>query len=393
MRNICSLTAMAILGVTLWAVAADDKKSGDNKGVTQAGPGQSEKSAARPAANGAAKNTAKKPEPGAKEAASAVTDADEPGEQTTRYPDEEEELLKTAEAFVKAYAKRDAKAVAGLFAPEAEYVDAVGETFQGRDKIEEALEEFFKAHPDVMLVFDIASIRFLSPMLAIEDGTTVCTMDKDGTPEESRYTAIHTKLDGQWQLASVREHGASNPRQHSQRIRQLDWLVGNWVDEGDDSVVHFNCRTSDDGNFLLRDFEVAVGGKTIMHGTQRIGWDPVSGKFRAWTFDSEGGYFDGYLTRDGERWILSSSGVTADGQAASGKAVFIQVNGHTITWQAVDREIEGARIADSDEFTLVKKGPQPEDEAPGPKSASTDRNSDHRRENAVQPKNESKRAR
>jgi uncharacterized protein (TIGR02246 family) len=366
MRTICSLAAMVILGVALWAFAADDQK----KEAKPANPAPPAKSTTKPQENADSKTRSKTPEPGAKErivktddkgeTASVASDDDEPGAPPTKYPDEEQALLKTAEAFVQAYAKRDAKAVAALFAPEAEYVDAVGEVFQGRENIEQTIEEFFKAHPDVTLLLDIASIRFLSPMLAIEDGTTLCTMDNNGTPEESRYTAIHTKLDGQWQLASVREHGAVSARQHAQRIKQLAWLVGNWVDEDDDSVVHFNCRPSDDGNFMLRDFEVAVGGQTVIHGTQRIGWDPVSGKFRTWTFDSQGGYFDGYLTSDGERWILSSSGVTADGQAASGKAIFTQVNGHTITWQAVDREINGATIEDSEEFTLVKKGPQPE---------------------------------
>lgn len=280
-----------------------------------------------------------------------------------KYESEEMEILKTAEAFVKAYAKHDAKAVAALFSTDAEYVDVDGEVFQGRQAIEKTLDEIFKKNPECKLLLDIASIRFLGSNLAIEDGTTVSTTRQDSPPTESRYSAIHMKSDGQWQVASVREYGSSNPRQHALRLKQLDWLVGNWVDEDDDSVVHFNCRPSDDRNFLIRDFEVSLAGEKVIEGTQRIGWDPVSGKFRTWTFDSQGGYFDGYLNRDGERWILSSSGVTADGHVASGKAIYTPVNGHTITWQAINREVNGVPLDDSEEFTLVKRGPQPEEHA------------------------------
>ncbi len=379
MRTNCSLLAVVILAAGLFAVAGDDKKE-----TKATAPSPAAKLATQPAAKAAAKPGAKDKDadPGAKqrvvktddngETATVVSDADEPGEPASKYPAEEEQLLKTAEAFVQGYAKHDAKAVAALFAPEAEYVDAEGTVFQGRDTIEKTLAEFFEKNPDSNLLLDIASIRFLGPMLAIEDGTTICTVGQEGVPEESRYTAIHAKMDGQWQMASVREHGASNPRQHAARLKQLDWLVGNWVDEDDDSIVHFKCRPSDDGKFLLRDFDVAVAGETVISGTQRIVWDPVSGKFRAWTFDSEGGYFDGFLSRDGDRWVLSSTGVTADGQSASGKSIFTPVNSHTITWQAVDREIDGTRIEDSEEFTLVRKGPQPEAEAnPPEKAAST----------------------
>jgi uncharacterized protein (TIGR02246 family) len=365
-----------ILAAALFAVAGDDKK--DTKSTT---PLPIAQVATQPAAKSAAKPGAKNTEPAAKErylkkndnAETATVDSedDEPGEPASKYPVEEERLLKTAEAFVQGYAKHDAKAIAALFTTDAEYVDAKGEVFQGRDTIEKTLSGFFDKNPDSTLLLDITSIRFLSPTLAIEDGTTICTVGKDGIREESRYTAIHAKIDGQWQMASVRERGASNPRQHAARLRDLDWLLGDWIDEDDVSVVRFNCRPSEDGKFLLRDFEVAIAGETVISGTQRIVWDPISGKFRAWTFDSEGGYFDGFLSRDGDRWVLSSTGMTADGQSASGKSVFTPVNSHTITWQAIDREIDGTPIEDSEEFTLVRRGPKPEAASLPEKAAST----------------------
>ncbi len=57
--------------------------------------------------------------------------------------------------------------------------------------------------------------------------------------------------------------------------------------------VIFSCDAVDGGNYLLRKFGVHIVGQDAMSGTQRIGWDPLIGKLRAWIFDSEGGFSDG----------------------------------------------------------------------------------------------------
>jgi uncharacterized protein (TIGR02246 family) len=271
-------------------------------------------------------------------------------------------LLETAAAFVKAYAAKDAAAIAAQFALEGEYQDESGQIFQGRKNIEDTLKEFFEEHPKASLELDIDSIRFLSADLAIEDGSTTCTLALGQSAHHSPYVAIHTKLDGKWLLASVREDASRKPLSHAGQLRQLEWLVGDWIDQDDDSVVHFNCQLTEDGSFLVRDFTVTVAGEKVIGGTQRTGWDPVSGRLRSWTFDSAGGHFDGAWHRNGESWLLMSSGITSEGQAASGTSIFTPVNSHTMTWQMVDLSLDGARIADSEEYTLVRLAPKPETE-------------------------------
>ena len=79
---------------------------------------------------------------------------------------------------------------------------------------------------------------------------------------------------------------------------QLEWLVGDWVDEGDHGVVHTTCRWSDDKSFLLREFTIKVPGQPISSGAQRIGWDAGREQFRSWVFDSDGGHSEGLWTED-----------------------------------------------------------------------------------------------
>ena len=207
---------------------------------------------------------------------------------------------------------------------------------------------------------EINSIRIVSPGVAIEDGVTTLTGSEDAEPAVTHYTAVHVKTNGEWLVASVRERALKERRQHRSQLQQLGWLKGDWVDESDDSIVLFSCGASDNGNFLMRKFVIQIAGEEALSGTQRIGWDPVQGKLRAWTFDSEGGYTDGFWHRDGDRWVLKSTGVTADGQTASSTNIYTFINEHTMTWQSVDHEIAGVEMPDSELVTIVRRAPSPE---------------------------------
>jgi len=269
-------------------------------------------------------------------------------------------IRQMGEAFVKAYAAADAKAVAMHFSDDAEYVDDLGTVFEGRAAIEESLATFFEENPGCQLGMTIDTLRFVSPVIAIEDGTSIVTLKDDPNPIETRYTAVHAKTDGKWQAVSVRDHAPNAHRPHRAHLAQLDWLIGDWVDEGGDAVVAFSCKAVDGENFLLRKFSIQIAGQEAMTGEQRIGWDPLTSKLRTWIFDSEGGYGEGLWHRNGDNWVLKLTGVSADGEPASSTSIYTLVNAHTVTWQSVDHEIAGVQLPDSDVFTIVRSAPVPE---------------------------------
>ena len=86
-------------------------------------------------------------------------------------------------------------------------------------------------------------------------------------------------------------------------------MVGNWIDEGDESIVISSCKWSADKNFLLQNIEVRREGRDALTIHQRIGWDPVARRIRAWLFDSDGGYGESIWTQDGDHWQLTTTGV------------------------------------------------------------------------------------
>lgn len=271
-----------------------------------------------------------------------------------------EALLATAETFVIAYNKGDAKTIANLFSPNAEYIDEQGYRFHGRPAIERAITACLAAHKGAQIQLSIHSLRQVAPGVAIEDGTTTLTSDKlSSGPIETHYTATHVKIDGNWQTVSVRETPPNGHREHQSQLQQLSWLLGDWVDEGEDTLVFSSCKPIQGGNFLLREFKMHDGGKHIISGDQRIGWDASTGEFKSWVFDSDGGYSEGVLEQDDNRWILKSVGVSTHGQPVSCTTIFTVIDQNTMTWETVDHEVAGMQIPDSDVMTVVRRAPGP----------------------------------
>ena len=133
--------------------------------------------------------------------------------------------------------------------------------------------------------------------------------------------------------------------------------------------MHTTCRWAEGHAFLQRSFQVRIRGRAEMSGTQLIGWDPRLKQVRSWVFDSDGGFSESHWSRDGERWVIKSSGVVKDGRAASATNILTRVNRDTIRWTSVDRTLGSEVLPDAEEITLVRKPPQPRPSRPATRSA------------------------
>lgn len=355
MRHISTLTTSVVALAALCFGAGEEKPA--SKSIDKPGVPPAAKAAVKPAEKPEARSAdAVEIKPGAKSA--------EPKPATHVVSEEraadEAAIRQTGDSYEKAYDAGDAQAIAAHFTEDAEYIDEQGNVHQGREAIEAAMTAYFAESPGCQIEIKIDSLRFISAGVAVEDGATTLTPKDGDEPITSRYTVVHVKTNGKWLAASVRDHAPKDRRQHRAQLQQLGWLRGDWVDESDDAVVLFSCEAVDGGNFLLRKFIIQIAGQEAMSGTQRIGWDPLTGKLRTWIFDSEGGYGEGSWHRDGNRWVLKCTGVTADGQTASSTSIYTFVDEHTMTWQSVDHEIAGMQLPDSELVTIVRRAPMPE---------------------------------
>ena len=260
-----------------------------------------------------------------------------------------------------AYAKRDATAIGDLFTEDAEFYDEFGEQTNGRDAIVAMFQDVFDSAAEAVVdEIRIERVRHVTEAVALEEGVVISTEFANGPRYQSRYVALHTKgEDGRWRINTLKDYPRESTNRREQ-LEQLAWFVGEWVNEDSNSVVHTRCDWSEGGNYLLREFTIQTYDGSAMSGEQRIGWDPSLKKLRSWTFDSEGGFFNGLWTRDGDQWLLTSAGVTAEGETVTGTSVYTRVDDEMITWHYRSLIVGGEVRSDSELVTMVKRPPMPQ---------------------------------
>lgn len=293
--------------------------------------------------------------------ASAVAPAGEAavGGTGTTKDTESQAIRQLSESLVDAFNRKDAEDLAALFLPDAELIDDAGNTHRGRDGIKGVFTEFIELFPDASMDLNIETIRLTAGELAIENGTRTVSTAGEAEKATNRYTMVHVKRDGKWQIAVVREvPDDPEPTPHD-RLASLAWLVGDWVDEDAEAAITISCQWDEGGNFLLADFAAKVRGETVMRSRQRIGWDPLAKGVRSWVFDADGGYGEGRWTELDGNWIIKSMAVLPDGTTGSATIFFEPLDGDRFLMKGFDRVL-GDSVEPDFEATIVRRPPQPE---------------------------------
>src|SRR5438067_695786 len=101
---------------------------------------------------------------------------------------EERALQQRAADFVAAFNRGDAAAVAAFWTADGDYVDQFGHALRGRKAIEAAFRKQFADAPGAKLRIIPATLRWVKPDLAIEDGAAEVFPASGGPPAVARYT-------------------------------------------------------------------------------------------------------------------------------------------------------------------------------------------------------------
>ena len=271
---------------------------------------------------------------------------------------DEEQIRKAVVAFVELYNAHKAGEVAALFTADARMVYADGTEVNGREGIRQSFEEAFQSNPKIVVSVVVDSIRFLTPEVAVEEGATMLFPDGEMLTSRDRYTVLHLKRDGKWQMQSVRVVEEESLSAYGE-LQPLEWLIGDWVDEGREELVEAKFRWDENKSFLLEEFQVVRDGDVILKGSQRIGWDPQAKQVRSWIFDSAGGFGDVTWTPAGDDWICKAKGVRPDGLSASATRRLTRAGKDRVLWTSTDRILGDAALPGL-QVTMVRKAPQPQ---------------------------------
>ena len=263
-------------------------------------------------------------------------------------------VRKTAAAFVAAFNKGDARAVAAFWTAEGEYVGPEGNTVRGRAAIEKAYAEFFKKNPKPNLEVRIDTVRLLGARSALEEGTLRLRRPGDKEAGESRYSVLHVREADGWRMALVREWVPDDSERNA--LEDVAWLIGEWSAKGKDTELEARYAWDENKTFLRCRYTLKEGGKTTSSGTQIIARNPAGG-LRSWLFDRSGTYGESAWSQDGNRWLIEASGTLPDGTVTTAVNILVPLGKDAFTWQSVERKAGETPLPDLPpvKVTRVKK--------------------------------------
>ncbi len=275
-------------------------------------------------------------------------------QQQNTQSEDEAAIRRSIASYIEAFNNRDAQSLAVHWAPNGVYLDrTTGEKLTGREAILKRFSEVFAEKTSPTLEVTVDSIRQITPKVAIEEGTAQVLFPGE-PPEKTTYTAIHVKENGKWLLDSVRETLVPPPTSHYVYLKDLEWMVGTWVDQDENATIETRVSWTTNRNFLTRSFTVSVENRTELEGTQIIGWDPIAETIRCWVFDTDGGFAEGEWTRQSDGWQIALQAKLPGGIRASAVNVIKQIDENSFTWSQVNREQGGKLLPNIEEVTVVR---------------------------------------
>lgn len=115
-------------------------------------------------------------------------------------PNRREIVANQRATYFQAYNHNDAKTIAGLYSPDADFIIETGEVLHGREAVEKFFTQVFARNKGIQLTPKRASDRFVTPEVLVEDGSFELAPRQDGGVTQGRYTTVWVYGDGQWLL-------------------------------------------------------------------------------------------------------------------------------------------------------------------------------------------------
>lgn len=259
--------------------------------------------------------------------------------------DDEAQIRQRAKDYLEAVERGDEQRIAAFWTSDGDYIDETGQIVKGRQLARQSRRKHERDAVRTTLMANADSLRFVSPDVAIEDGTVSMKKAADLVFVVKRYTAIWVRRDGLWLLDGVREvaHAAESG---DNRLPELAWMLGDWQSDDDGKTLRLTCSWNSDKHFLLREIELHLPDRGPLHVSQRIGWDARERQIKSWSFDSEGGHGTGLWFQRGNQWIVEAESVLANGSRSTGTNVYSAESDGCLVWRATNAEIDGQPIPD-----------------------------------------------
>jgi uncharacterized protein (TIGR02246 family) len=266
---------------------------------------------------------------------------------------DQEAIRQRMELYLAAFNQNDAAAVAKFWSTDCLSVaEDSGNRIAGCEALRQHFKKFFEDTPTARLSGEITELKLVRPDVALIEGRTTLFV-ADDEPVASTYSALLVKEGDEWFISNSRERDVP-PQSSRAALRELEWLIGTWQDQSDEAQVRTTVRWSPNEAFLIRSFTVQDPDAGSLEGTQVIGWDPLNRQIRTWTFNSDGSFGQGTVSKHDDDWLLKMTQVLSDGQLAAATQVITRVDQNTMTVQVIGKTVNGEPVPASTAVTVVR---------------------------------------
>jgi len=272
----------------------------------------------------------------------------------------ENSVRETLAAYIAAYNRKDAAKLVELFTPDGTLIDSANVATRGREAVAQEFSEAFAERSNYTLQGKIDRIRLITPDVAQAEGVSRLVSPKEATIANQFVTLLARQGDA-WRIVEIRDYpapaGSVTPYE---RLKELEWMVGEWVDESEDAQVSSTVRWGQGKGYLVRDYSVQIKGEPATSGLMIIAWDPQTEQIKSWIFNADGSHGEGAWTRATDnQWVVKAHGSTGDGQPTSATQVISLVNKDAVKTSSTDRIIGGEIARDIEDIIMVRKPSAP----------------------------------
>ena len=269
--------------------------------------------------------------------------------------DAEAQVRSAIQSYVAAFNARDVEKLVAHWSPQGVYTSrTTGEQLVGNEAMTEEFAAILTAEGAPTLAVVTESIEFVSPNVALERGSATVSYADDEVAV-TNYSVVYVNHDGEWLIDRVTEDEVVAEPSHYQQLQALEWIIGDWVDQGADFQVEIACDWTKNQNFISRRFTVRRDDEVVSTGLQVIGYDAKLEQIRSWLFDSNGGTVAGVWTQRDDQWIVQSVATLADGSSGSFTSIFRPMEDGAYAWQKINRVLAGKLLPNIDEVILQRQ--------------------------------------
>ncbi len=268
-------------------------------------------------------------------------------------------IQKFLDQYIEAFNKGDSDALTAMWTPECVYVDReTGARTEGQVAIKSDLERVFKENPKTRLAIEVNQIRFVRPDVAMVEGRATVSYT-NAEPTSTDFSTIVVKNGEHWLIENAQETSVPSPGSPTNALQELEWLLGDWVDDSPGIKVECSVQWAANKSFLVRSYKVERDNQEPWEGSQIIGWDPRNKEIRSWTFDSDGSFDEGSWSRHGDTWHVALSRTLENGGIASATQVIKKTGPDSYTVQMVAREVNGDPVPSSEVLKVIRAFKKP----------------------------------